>query len=191
MSGVTVQAFVRLAQWIDRGLRFLAMVGGWLGLLLVLTVCYDVVTRYFGVPKPAGINSTMIQESEYWLHSFLIVLSIAYAYVKNAHVRVGLFRPRFSAKNILRIELAGVVLAVIPYSLMGIWLAWPYTISSYMSGEISKSQNGLSNLWILKAGLIVLFGLLLLVGISKLIKIMAALRGELPAKDLQELVGEV
>ena len=167
------------------------MFGGWLGLLLVLTVCYDVVTRYFGVPKPAGLNSTMIQESEYWLHSFLIVLSIAYAYVKNAHVRVGLFRPRFSQKTLLRVELAGLVFAVVPYSLMGIWLSWPYTVSSYFSGEISKSQNGLSNLWILKAGLIVLFGLLLLVGISKLIKIIAALRGELPAKDLQELVGEV
>jgi len=165
------------------------MFGGWLGVLLILTVCYDVVTRYFGVPKPAGLNSTMIQESEYWLNSFLIVLSIAYAYVKNAHVRVDLFRPRFSARTILQIELAGLLLTVIPYSLMGLWLSWPYTVKSYLSGEISKSQNGLSNLWILKGGLIVLFALLLLVGISRTIKTIAALRDELPREDRKELFG--
>ena len=184
-----MQFLIRIAQLIDRLLRFLAMFGGWLGLLLVITVCYDVVTRYFGVPKPAGLNSTMVQESEYWLNSFLIVFSIAYAYVKNAHVRVDLFRPRFSAKTLLRIELAGVLLAVIPYSLMGLWLSWPYTVKSYISGEISKSQNGLSNLWILKGGLIVLFTLLLLVGISKFIKIVAALRDELPSEDRKQLLG--
>ena len=153
-----MQVLIRIAQLIDRVLRFLAMFGGWLGVLLVVTVCYDVVTRHFGLPKPAGLNSTMIQESEYWLNSFLIVLSIAYAYVKNAHVRVDLFRPRFSLKTRLRIELAGLLFAVIPYSLMGLWLSWSYTVSSYMSGEVSKSQNGLSNLWILKSGLVILFG---------------------------------
>ncbi|MGF1767291.1 TRAP transporter small permease subunit [Enterovibrio makurazakiensis] len=174
-----MQFFIGFSETIDRVMRFLAMFGGWLGVMLIVAVCYDVVTRYFGVPKPAGINSTMIQESEYWLHSFLIVFSIGYAYLKNAHVRVDLFRPSFSLKTKLWIELIGLLTAVIPYSLLGIWLAWPYTVKSYLSGEISKSQNGLSDLWILKGGLVVLFVLIFFAGLSKLIKIIAALRGDL------------
>ena len=64
-----MQSLLETSRLLDRVLRFFASVGGWLGLALVLVVCYDVITRYFGVPKPAGLNSTMIQEFEYWLHS--------------------------------------------------------------------------------------------------------------------------
>ncbi|MFL7013352.1 TRAP transporter small permease subunit [Enterovibrio norvegicus] len=179
--------FIGFSDMIDRATRFIAMFGGWLGVMLVIAVCYDVVTRYFGVPKPAGLNSTMIQESEYWLHSFLIACSIGYAYLKDAHVRVDLFRPNFSGRTKLWIELFGLIAAVIPYSLLGLWLSWPYTVKSFLSGEISKSQNGLSDLWILKGGLVVLFVLIFFAGISKFIKIIAALRGDLP---MEEVSGE-
>ena len=129
----------------------------------MLVVCYDVVTRYFGVPKPFGLNSTMIQESEYWLHSYLIVLVVGYAYIRNAHVRIDLVREMFSQPGSkCWIEAVGIVLLLIPYSILGLWLAWPYVVQSYLQGEISKSQIGLSNIWLLKGGLMVLFLLLFL-----------------------------
>ena len=34
----------------------------------------------------------MIQESEYWVHTFLFALVIGYAYTRQAHVRIDLFR---------------------------------------------------------------------------------------------------
>lgn len=184
-----MQGLLNFSSAIDRILRSIAMFGGWLGALLVVVVCYDVVTRYFGVPKPAGLNSTMIQESEYWLHSYLIMFAIGYAYLRNAHVRIDLLRDQFSNRKKLWIELFGLVVAVLPYSLLGIWLCWPYAVQSYMSGEISKSQNGLSHLWILKGGMVILFTLLFFAGVSKLIKVIAGLRGELSASQEQELIG--
>ena len=53
------------SDFIDKILSFIANIGAWLGLLLVLVVCYDVSSRYFGVPKPWGLNSTQVQEFEY------------------------------------------------------------------------------------------------------------------------------
>lgn len=175
-----MQALLAFSGLLDRILRFFAGLGGWLGAALVLVVCYDVITRYFGVPKPAGLNSTMIQEFEYWLHSGLIIFCIGYAYIKGAHVRIDLLRETLSQKTKYLIEIIGLSAALIPYSILGVWLSYPYALQSYLSGEISKSQTGLSNLWILKAGLVFLFVLLLFAGVSQLIKSIAGYRGELP-----------
>ena len=162
---------------IDRVLGFVATIGGWFGAILVVVVCYDVVTRYFGVPKPFGLNSTMIQESEYWLHSYLIVLVVGYAYVRNAHVRIDLVRDMLPIGVKCWIEAIGIVLFLVPYSILGVWLAWPYAVNSFHQGEISKSQIGLSNIWLLKGGLIVLFVLLFLAAVSQLIKAVSGILG--------------
>lgn len=164
---------------IDRLLWLMAKVGAWCAVLLVAVVTYDVFTRYLGVPKVFGLTSTILQESEYWLHSFLIVLVVGYAYTKQSHVRIDLIRENLSERAKHLIEITGILLALIPYSFLGAWLSWPYVVRSYTSGEISKSQTGLTDLWILKSGLIILFVLIGLAGISQLIKSIAGLAGKL------------
>lgn len=184
-----MQGLLGLSRAIDRIVAFFATIGGWLGFALVLVVCYDVITRYFGVPKPAGLNSTMIQEFEYWLHSGLIVFAIGYAYTRNAHVRIDLLRDNFSARTKYVIEAIGISLALIPYSLIGFWLSWPFVKQSFISGEISKSQTGLGSLWIVKAGLLVLFVLLLMAAVSQLIKALAGASGNLPPEEEAKMLG--
>ncbi|MBV2360639.1 TRAP transporter small permease subunit [Thalassococcus sp. CAU 1522] len=184
-----MQGLLGLSRMLDRILAICSGLGGWFGLMLVFLVCYDVITRYFGVPKPEGINSTMIQEAEYWLHSALIIFCLAYAYTRNAHVRIDLVREGLSEKSKYWIEAIGLTVALIPYSALGIWLSYPYAKQSFLSGEISKSQTGLSNLWILKAGLVMLFVLLLFAGISQLIKSIAGIRGQLPEDMRKEMMG--
>lgn len=184
-----MQGLLGVSRFLDRILAICAGFGGWMGFGLVLVVCYDVTTRYFGVPKPEGLNSTMIQEFEYWLHSGLIVFALGYAYTKQAHVRIDLIRDGLSDKAKYRIEAIGLSLALIPYTILGTWLSWPYVKQSFISGEISKSQTGLGSLWIVKAGLIVMFVLLLLAGISQLIKSIAGLRGQLPDDIRDQVLG--
>ncbi|MCV6823359.1 MULTISPECIES: TRAP transporter small permease subunit [Halocynthiibacter] len=184
-----MQGLLAVSRSIDRILKFFATVGGWLGAVLVFVVCYDVVTRYFGVPKFFGFTSTMLQESEYWLHSFLIVFCVGWAYTRNAHVRIDLLRDGFSNKTKYRIEILGNLCFLLPYTAVGVWIAWPYMTRSFLSGEISDSQTGLSNLWILKAGLLVLFILLALASISQLIKSFAGLRGALTPDEEANLLG--
>ena len=169
-----------ISRKIDRFLWLMAKFGSWCALLLVLIVTYDVTTRYLGVPKLFGLTSTKLQESEYWLHSFLIVLVVGYAYTKQSHVRIDLIRENLSDRTKYIIEVTGILMALIPYSFLGVWLSWPYVVRSYTSGEISKSQTGLTDLWILKSGLIILFILIGLAGVSQLIKSIVGLAGRLP-----------
>lgn len=174
---------------IDRLLTAVAKLGGWLGALLVLVVCYDVVTRYFGVPKPFGLNSTQIQESEYWLHAFLIVMTVGYAYIRQAHVRIDLIRDRRPRRTKFAIEIAGILLFLLPYSVLGLWLSWPYAVTSFLQGEVSKSQIGMTDIWILKGSLVLLFGLMGLAAVSQLIKAVAGLLGHLPERMVGETLG--
>ena len=184
-----MQGLLSLSRIIDHALRLIARIGGWLGAVLVTVVVYDVVTRYFGVPKIWGLTSTKIQESEYWLHSFLIVLVVGYAYTRQSHIRIDLVRERLPDRAKYWIEAIGISIALVPYSVLGAWLAWPYAVQSYVSDEISKSQTGLSDIWILKSGLIVLFVLMGLAGLSQLIKAVAGITGRLPSEMRDETIG--
>ncbi|NNG03954.1 MAG: TRAP transporter small permease subunit [Inquilinus sp.] len=174
---------------IDRVLSAIARLGGWCGAVLVLVVCYDVVTRYFGVPKPFGLNSTQIQESEYWLHAFLIVLTIGYAYLRQAHVRIDLLRDGRPRRIKYIIEICGILLFLMPYSALGLWLSWPYAVTSFLQGEVSKSQIGMTDIWILKGSLVLLFVLMGLAAVSQLIKSVAGLLGKLPDRLVAETLG--
>ena len=175
-----MQSLLAFSAVLDRILGFFARVGAWCGFLLMIVVCYDVVTRYMGVPKPFGMNSTQFQESEYWLHTFLFSLLLGYAYIKQAHVRIDLVRERFSTRNKYLLEIVGILFFLLTYSILGAWFTAHYAFSSFQEHEVSKSVIGLSNIWILKSALVVMFILMGVAAISQLIKAVAGYRGVLP-----------
>jgi TRAP-type mannitol/chloroaromatic compound transport system permease small subunit len=180
---------LKLSAGIDRLLTVLGRAGGWAAILLMLVVCYDVVSRHYGVPKPFGLNSTQIQESQYWLHTILFALVIAYAYFRQAHVRIDLVRGRLPIKVQYVIEMTGCLLFLIPGAVVIAWLSVGYTMFSYSTGEVSKSVIGLSNVWILKAFLPIMYGLMVLAGISQFIKSLAGFLGRLPQHRVLEALG--
>ena len=183
-------ALLALSRGIDATLGFFGKIGAWASLLLVVIVCYDVVSRYFGVPKPFGLNSTMIQESEYWVHTYLFALVIGYAYLRQAHVRIDLFRQGLSPRGKFAIEFIGCLLFLIPYAGIGVYLAVDYVATSFAQGEVSKSTVGLSNIWLLKGALYPLYVMMGLAGISQLIKSLAGLLGQLPEEQVAAVTGE-
>ncbi|HSM40054.1 MAG TPA: TRAP transporter small permease subunit [Afifellaceae bacterium] len=184
-----MQSLLGVSAAIDRVLTIIGRIGAWAGIMLVAVVCYDVVTRYFGVPKPFGLNSTQIQESEYWLHAYLFALVIGYAYIRQAHVRIDLIRDRVSLKSKFLIEMLGCIFFCIPYAVLATYLSWGYFLQSYDSGEASKSVIGLTHIWLLKISMPIMFALLGLAGISILIKAIAGFRGELPDEMVAETIG--
>ena len=185
-----MRALLGLSGAIDRLLTVFAKVGMWAGLLLVLVVCYDVSSRYFGVPKPFGLNSTKVQEAEFWLHTYLFATVIGYGYFKQAHVRIDLLRDMFSTRLKLIIEVLGTVLFLIPFTSMATYYTFAYAYQSYLEGEISKSIIGIPYSFLLKSALPMLFGLLFLSAISQLIKSFAGLSGRLDDTDIAHVLGE-
>jgi TRAP-type mannitol/chloroaromatic compound transport system permease small subunit len=172
-----MRLMLKTSDALDWLLAFAAKLGAISGLLLVIIVCIDVATRYFGAPKPFGLNSTQLQEFEYWLHTFLFTLMIGWAYTKNSHVRIDLVSSMFSVKIRLVVEMIGALLFLLSFSCLGIWYAGQYALTSFLTDESSKSVLGLSNVWILKAALFLMFVLLAASAVSQFIKSLAAYLG--------------
>ena len=185
-----MQGLLKLSAGLDRLLAGIAKVGAWAGFLLILVIMYDVISRYFGVPKPFGLNSTQIQEFEYWLHTVLFSLVIGYAYTKQTHVRIDLVRDRLRVRTRLLLEFLGCVFLLIPFTVVALYYQFFYARASFLEGEASKSVIGLTNIWILKSFLVALFVLLLLAAISQAIKSLAGYLNQLPEDKVTEIAGK-
>jgi TRAP-type mannitol/chloroaromatic compound transport system permease small subunit len=185
-----MQALLTISGAIDKFLTVVAKIAIWAGFFLVLVVCYDVASRYFGVPKPWGLNSTKVQEAEFWLHSYFFAMLIGYGYLKQAHVRIDLLRDRFSTKTKLVIEIIGICFFLLPFISIVTYYTYLYAYQSFLEGEVSKSLIGIPHSWLLKITLPAMGGLLWLAGVSQLIKCIAGLKGVLSKELMLATIGE-
>ena len=178
-----------LSALIDRFLAVIARIGAWCGVALVAVVCFDVATRYLGLPKPFGLK----------LHAGPGIRVLAahlpfrardrLAYTRQAHVRIDLVRERLPRRLRYAIECLGIVLFLLTYVAVGTWYTGTYAHYSFQEHEASKSTIGLTHIWILKLSLPAMFILLGLAGISQLIKSFAGLVGRLPEDRVTETLG--
>lgn len=174
---------------IDAVLHWIAMAGSIAIIALVTITMYDVSTRYFDLPKFSGLNSTMVQEAEYWAHGFLLCLVIGYGYTRQAHVRIDLVRDTLSLRAKYWVEIAGIVFLLLPFALISAYYSFHYVMRSYIDAEISPSTNGLTNFWIFKSAMFFMFCLIALAGISQLVKCIDGLRGNLNEEQADHLLG--
>lgn len=137
----------------------------WLTTILVVLVCFDVITRYL-------FNSTQawIMELEWHLFALVFLLGAAYCFHHDKHVRVDLFYAKFSEKDKALVNFTGALLFLIPWCLVIIWVSFKYARQSYLIGETSPDPGGLPALYIIKYAIAVGVFLLLLQAISSLIK---------------------
>jgi TRAP-type mannitol/chloroaromatic compound transport system permease small subunit len=137
----------------------------WLTLVLVLVVCFDVVTRYV-----FKFSSVGVQELEWHLFAVIFLMGAAYTLKHEKHVRVDIIYSRLTEKKQAVINLIGVAFFLIPFCLLIINSSIDFVWNSFIIGESSPDPGGLPARFILKAVLPISFVLILLQGISVLFK---------------------
>jgi TRAP-type mannitol/chloroaromatic compound transport system permease small subunit len=100
------------------------------------------LSRYFGVAKPFGLNSTMVQESEYWLHTFLFATFIGFTYIKQGHVRIDLVRDKLPIKAKYAIEIFGCLAFLIPYAVIATMYCYQYAHASFLKVRRPSRLSG-------------------------------------------------
>lgn len=133
----------------------------WLTSLLVLVVCYDVLTRYL-----LQSSSVAVQEMEWHLFALIFLLGAAYTLKHDRHVRVDVFYTRFSPRTRAWVDLLGSLLFLIPFCAVAIWSSQTFVANAYRIGETSPDPGGLPGRYLLKAAIPAGFLLLLLQGLS-------------------------
>jgi TRAP-type mannitol/chloroaromatic compound transport system permease small subunit len=142
----------------------------WLALAVVLLQFALVVARYL-----FGLGSIWATESVIYAHATLFMLAAAWTLRAGGHVRVDVFYAEATPRTRAKIDLAGSVLLLLPFSTVLVWLSVPYAARSWAILERSQETSGLPLVYLLKT-LIPLFAFLMaLQGIAQAIRAIQAL----------------
>ncbi len=165
---------LKLSRFIDRLNTLVGKSVTWLTLLVVLVSAINAIVR-----KSFSVSSNAWLELQWYLFGAIFLLAAGYTFLVNEHVRVDVLAERFPVKVQLWIEMLGVLLFLLPASLLIFWLSLPYFWQSYELQELSSNTGGLIR-WPVKLLIPLGFFLLSLAGVSHLIKCAAFLLGKGP-----------
>ncbi len=152
-----MSALLKLSEGLRRLLEGIALVAGWLLVIMACVTTFDVVARKLGLQLPY----TKLQELEWHFHAAVFSLWMGYCYTINAHPRVDSFTENLSHRGRAWIELLGCSILALPYVALVAYYSIDFVLLSYSLAEKSDSTVGLTHRWIIK--FIYAFGLWLVV----------------------------
>ena len=166
-----VSGHIRLVRIIDKFTDATGVWVAWLNLPLVLAVGWEVIARYaFNAPTIWSYDVT------YMLYSAIFMLGCAYALHKGAHIRTDFFYEKWSDRTRGMVDTISYVLFFFPSIIMLMAASWNEAWYAYSINETSEQTNWRPILWPFKAVVPLTCAMLLLQGVSELIKSFYAAR---------------
>jgi len=146
----------------------------WLILAVVIISALNATVR-----KAFNYSSNAYLEIQWYLFSFIFLIGAGYTFLRNEHVRIDIISGRLSARAQNWIDVIGILFFLFPMSIIIGWLSWPLFMDSYVRHEVSTNAGGLI-IWPARLLVPVGFTLLVVQGLSELIKRIAFLQGLIP-----------
>lgn len=143
----------------------------WLLLAAVLISATNAVVR-----KTFNVSSNAWLEVQWYLFGTVFMMAAAYALLQNEHVRIDVFSATWAKRTRDIVDLVLHIIFLVPFAALMTYLAWPWFLTSYLSGEVSSNAGGLI-IWPAKLVVLLGFGLLLLQAFSEIIKRYAVVTG--------------
>lgn len=166
-----MQSLLNLSKLIDKLNVLVGRTVMWLVLIVVLVSSINAVSR-----KAFDMSSNMWLELQWYLFGAIFLLAAGYTFLRNSHVRVDIFTAMLSERKQIMIEIFGVIFFLMPACLIVFYFSLPVFWDSFVSGEVSSNSGGLIR-WPAKLLIPVGFMLLILAGVSHLIKCIGFLKG--------------
>jgi len=181
-----LNALLALSRAIDKLNERIGLTVSWLVLAAVLISAANAVVR-----KAFNVSSNSFLEIQWYLFSVVFLFCAGYTLLRNQHGRIDVIAGRLSPQAQAWIDILGTIFFLMPMALTIMWLSWPVFVQAYQRGEVSTNAGGLL-IW--PARLLVPIGFFLLViqGLSELIKRIAFLKGLIsdPAQKQHEKSAE-
>jgi TRAP-type mannitol/chloroaromatic compound transport system permease small subunit len=156
---------------VDRLNGGVAVIADYLVLLAVLISAGNAGVRYV-----FSYSSNAFLEIQWYMFAGMVMLGASYTLRMNEHVRVDVVYAVLSDRARLWVDVVGIVLFLLPVVGFLVFLGVPFFERSLVQGEMSMNAGGLI-LWPAKLMIPLGFALVLLQGLSELIKRIAALQG--------------
>ena len=163
--------FMSLSRLIDGLNEKIAEAVSWALLVAVIISAGNALMRYI-----FNYSSNAWLEIQWYLYAAMFMLASAYTLRRDEHVRIDVVVGRLSKRTQVWIDLLGFLIFLLPICLLILWYGVPYALISIESQEMSSNAGGLI-VWPAKILLPLGFALIVLQGISEIIKRIAFLTG--------------
>ena len=169
--------FLSLARLIDKVNEKIAGTVSWALLAAVIICTGNALIRYL-----FNSSSNAWLEIQWYLFAAVFLLASAHTLKRDEHVRIDVIMGRFSKRAQAWVDLFGYLLFLLPVCTLVLWYGAPFALASIRSAEMSSNAGGLI-VWPAKLLVPLGFGLLILQGISEVIKRIAFLQGRIDGHE--------
>jgi len=156
---------------IDNFVLQIGEIFNWLWVILIAVIILNVVLRY--VFKNGMIE---LEELQWHLYAVGWLVGLSSTYVVDQHVRVDVLTYIIAYRRRLWFEFFGILLLFLPFIILVLIYSVPFFELSWETSERSTSANGLPARWLVKGFLVFSFFLLLLAGLSRIIRVLTTIR---------------
>lgn len=160
---------LKLSRAIDWLNAQFAVVADYLVLFACLISAGNAFSRYL-----FSLSSNAWLEIQWYMFGAMVLLGAPYTLKLNEHVRVDLAYGMMSDKVKIWVDILGCIFFLLPFCIILTYFTWPWFVEAWYNGEMSSNAGGLIR-WPIKLVLPLGFFLMILQGISELIKRIAAL----------------
>ena len=160
----TIVAIDTLSLWIGRAVS-------WLTLPLILAMTYEVIARYFFTAP-----TVWAYDISRMIYGAMFVLGAAYALSKGVHIRSDFLYRKWPVQTQGRIDTALYVFCYFPAMIIFMWVASQWAWTSVVRGERGTDTAFMPLLGPVKSALPIGIALLIVQGISELLKSLHAAR---------------
>lgn len=166
---------LRFSGLIDRLNTTIGRAATWAVLVMTLISSGNAVTRY-----AFNASSNGWLEIQWYLFAAVFLLCAGYTLLNNEHVRIDVVSGHLPPRAQAWIEVIGGALFLLPMAGLILWLSIPVAWNALISGEMSSDAGGLIR-WPARMLIPLGFALLVLQGLSQIIKRVAFLMGRGPS----------
>ena len=160
----TIRAIDRFSEWSGKTIA-------WLILPLVLGLTYEATARYlFNAPTLWAFDLS------YMLYAAIFMLGAHYTLLKGAHIRTDMLWEKFSVRTKGRIDAVAYLFFFFPAMILLFYASFDEAWHSWRMGELSEQTAWRPILWPFKAVVPLTALLLLIQGVSELLKSLYAAR---------------
>ena len=183
-----MQSLLGMSRGIDAFTRWTGKRLAWLILVAVVISAINAIVR-----KTFDTSSNSWLELQWVLFSIVFLLCSPWTLLDNEHIRIDIINNLLPNRVRNTIDVVGHVFFLLPLTVVMIVTGVPFFFRSYGLNEQSGNAGGLPQ-WPAKSLIMIGFALLLVQGISELIKRIAVMRGLIPdphASQVSAIVAEV
>ena len=161
--------FALVVDWIND--RF-GKLGAWAVLISAMICAGNAFVRY-----GLDMSSNGWLEIQWYMFAVTVMLGAPFVLKVNEHVRVDLIYGKLKGNWPVYIDIFGMVFFLLPVMIMLLYTSWPFFMRAFISNEMSQNAGGLIR-WPAILMLPLGFSLMILQGLSEIIKRVAYLQGK-------------